>query len=401
VADPPDDPPRDHEKNDDITFEAFPGLARRAIAHGIATALVAAFGTGSAYAFQFDTANPDLSVRWDNTFRYNYAVRVEERDQKIGNSPIADEGTYSFDKGDAVANRLDILSELDVIYKNKYGMRFSAAGWYDGAYGDKSHGNPNLPFRNIPSYVGNEYSNFVKRYYGGPSGELLDAFLFGTFDIGSVPVSVKVGRHSLYWGESLLLGGNLHSVAYAQNPLDLQKGFATPGVEVKELFRPLTQLSAQAQVTDTLSFAGQYLLEWDNFQYPEGGTYLGPVDFAFNGPDRQFVSAGLGFAYRGPPSEPSEHGEWGLNSRWSPEWLDGTLGFYYRNFRRQAAADLHHQGRPAERLALQPDLRRRHRPVRDQSCQERRPGQPRRRVLVPPQHPAQQPGAGHRARAAG
>ena len=308
------------------------GVARRGIAQAIATALVAACGTGNALAFQFDTANPDLSVRWDNTFRYNYAVRVEERDQKIGNSPIADEGTYSFDKGDAVANRLDILSELDVVYKNRYGMRLSAAGWYDAAYGDKSHGNPNLPFRNIPSYVGNEYSNYVSRYYEGPSGELLDAFLFGTFDVGSVPVSVKVGRHSLYWGESLLLGGNLHSVAYAQNPLDLQKGFATPGVEVKELFRPLTQLSAQAQVTDTLSFAGQYLLEWDNFQYPEGGTYLGPVDFAFNGPNRQFISAGLGFALRDPASEPSEHGEWGLNSRWSPEWLDGTLGFYYRNF---------------------------------------------------------------------
>jgi hypothetical protein len=41
---------------------------------------------------------------------------------------------------------------------------------------------------------------------------------------------------------------------------------------------------------------------------------------------------GLGFAYRGPPSNAPDHGEWGLASRWSPQWLDGTLGFYYRNF---------------------------------------------------------------------
>ena len=69
--------------------------------------------------------------------------------------------------------------------------------------------------------------------------------MFGGFDLGNVPVSLKAGRHTLYWGESLFLGGNLHGIAYAQNPLDLQKGFATPGVEAKELFRPLNQLSGR------------------------------------------------------------------------------------------------------------------------------------------------------------
>ena len=49
------------------------------------------------------------------------------------------------------------------------------------------------------------------------------------------------------------------------------------------------------------------MLEWDSFRYPEGGTYLGPVDFAFNGPDRQFLSAALGFAMRGDPATPKRH----------------------------------------------------------------------------------------------
>src|SRR5678815_4602713 len=94
------------------------GVARRGIANGIAIALLAAFGTGNALAFQLDTSNnPDLSVRLDTTARINYAVRVEERDNKIGNDVIADEGDYSFDKGDAVAKRLDLLTELDIVYK--------------------------------------------------------------------------------------------------------------------------------------------------------------------------------------------------------------------------------------------------------------------------------------------
>jgi hypothetical protein len=306
--------------------------SRRALVPStLAVAATLALLSSGTQAFEFDTGNPDLSVRWDNTPRVNLAWRVESRDQKIGNTPIADEGTYSFNNGDAVAKRIDLLSELDVVYQKRFGGRLSASAWYDGAYGDYSKRNPSASPLFTPSYIDLRYSDYVKRLYQGASGEILDAFAFGRFDLGDVPTSVKIGRHSLYWGESLFLGGNLNGIAYAQNPLDLQKGFATPGVEAKELFRPLNQISAQASVTDTLTIAGQYFLEWESFRYPEGGTYLGPVDFAFNGPDGQILP-GLGFARRGAASAPKQNGDWGLAARWSPEWLDGTMGFYYRNF---------------------------------------------------------------------
>ena len=142
------------------------------------------------------------------------------------------------------------------------------------------------------------------------------------------------------------------------------------------------------------------MLEWESARYPEGGTYLGPVDFVFNGPDRQFLSPGLGFATRGAAAEPKQRGEFGLSARWSPEWLDGTVGFYYRNFADklpQAAAD----GGRAERqrynliYADNIDL------FGVSLAQEHRRRQRRRRGLVPPQHAAEQPGAGRRARPAG
>lgn len=298
-----------------------------------AAAVAAACLSSGAWALEFETGNPDLTIRWDNTVRFNYAVRVESRDNKIGNSAVSDEGTWSFDRGDAVATRFDVLTELDIVFKKRFGARLSAAGWYDAAYGDDSRSNPNPPLVNIPSYINRKYSDYTNRLYQGPSGEILDAFVFAGFDVGPAPSQVKIGRHSIYWGESLFLGGNLHGIAYAQNPLDLQKGFATVGVEAKELFRPLGQISASSQVTDNLSIAAQYMFEWESFRYPEGGTYLGPVDFAFNGPHRQFLPAPLNtFASRGDPAEPNQSGEWGLAARWSPDWLDGTLGFYYRNY---------------------------------------------------------------------
>ena len=298
---------------------------------------------GNAAAFNIDTGNEDLEVRWDNTVRYNVASRVKGRNPLISNSPNSDEGTYSFGQGDVVTNRGDLLSEFDFSYKKMAGFRLSGAAWYDAAYGSESGYNPK--YGNLTSYKNAQYSDHTRRLYEGPSGEILDAFVFTNFDVAETPVKLRAGRHTVFWGESLFLGGALHGISYSQMPLDLQKGFATPGVEAKELFRPLNQVSGQIQLTDTLSVAGQYFLQWESYRYPEGGTYLGPVDFAFDGPDRALVTqlpnvnalpaslrgALVGYS-RGGPVEPKQNGEFGLNARWSPEAIDGTLGFYYRRY---------------------------------------------------------------------
>jgi len=290
----------------------------------VALAITAMLG-GQVMAFEVDTTNSDVQMRLDTTVRYNVAQRVGERDPNIGSAANFDEGTYLFNKGDIVSNRLDVLSEFDFGYQKKMGFRLSAAAWFDGAYGDNGKSNPAI--LNPPSYVNNQFSPMIKRYYAGPSGEILDAFVFSNFDVGNTPVKLKLGRHTVAWGESLFLGGAMHSVAYSQMPLDLQKGFATPGSEAKELFRPLNQLSGQAQVSDTVSVAAQYFLDWESYRYPEGGTFMGPVDFAFNGPDRAGATI-----LRVNPAEPQKDGEYGLSARWAPANLDATLGFYYRRY---------------------------------------------------------------------
>jgi hypothetical protein len=323
-----------------------------------AAAVLALAQPHGAGAMEIDAGNPDIAMRWDNTLRYNLGTRIDKREPLIANSVVSDDGDMRFDKNNVVANRIDLLSEFDVVYRKRMGARLSAAGWYDDAYRKGPKNNPALavppapafgpfpPLRDalpndgqFASYDNGQYSSYVKRYYRGPSGELLDAFVFGTFDVGTVPVTAKLGRHTVYWGESLLLGGAIHGVSYAQMPIDLQKGFATPGAEAKELFRPLNSLSAQAQITPELSLAGQYFLQWESFRYPEGGTFLGPVDFVFNGPVRQIALqplsptlTGVLNLARGGEARPKDRGEWGLSARWSPEWLDGTLGLYYREF---------------------------------------------------------------------
>lgn len=314
-----------------------PARGRFALRTSTVAVAMALGGIPAAQAFEFDTGNSDLEVRWDNTVRYNIAQRTQGRNSKIANTPNFDEGTYRFDRNDIVTNRLDILTEFDLIYKKQYGFRVSAAGWYDAAYDDGPRTRPN--FSQIGGYPNNKYSGFTDRFYHGPSGEIMDAFVFANFDVGTVPVKLKAGSHSVVWGESLFLGGALHGIQYAQVPLDLQKGFATPGVEAKELFRPVNQISGQAQLTDNFSVAAQYFLDWEEYRFPEGGTFLGPVDPLFNGPKRAILSpnpalAAFGFAgiTQRDAITPDKRGEFGLAARWAVSEIDTTIGFYYRNY---------------------------------------------------------------------
>lgn len=306
------------------------GCRRKAISTA-AFALCAGM-CGSAAAFEFDTGDKDVQVRLDNTIRYTYGRRVESQNPAILATVNNDDGDRNFKKNSTVNNRLDLLTELDVVYKKKFGARLSAASWYDQAYSggfdNTSLATSNHLVNGVPAFGIGDYT---KRYYKGLSGEWLDAFVFGGFDLGGMPATVRAGRHTVNWGEGLLGGGAIHGISYAQSPLDQGKALALPGVEAKELFRPQTQISGTIQATPELSFAGQYFFEWDSYRLPESGTYLGFNDGLLNAGESLILAPNLR-ALRGPDIKPKNRGDWGLAARWSPEWLDGTMGFYARNF---------------------------------------------------------------------
>jgi hypothetical protein len=293
---------------------------------------------GNGYAFEINTGNPDVAISWDNTLRYNLGFRAQGLDSNIGNSVVNQLSDYRFQHaGNVVTNRADLLSEFDFTYKEKYGFRVSAEAWYDAAYGGGLHPNPGiepvsgLPYSALGSYVNNQYTSYTSRYFNGPSAELLDAFAFGSFNLGPVPVNVKLGQHTVYWGESLF---SLNGISYSQAPVDLAKALANPGTEAKELYLPLPQLSMQAQVTDTLSVAAQYMFDWEPSRFPEGGTYLGFSDILLRGPNRLPVTfpGGAAFIPNGQAVNGVNHGAFGINTRWNSDLIGGTLGVYYRRF---------------------------------------------------------------------
>lgn len=322
--------------------------------HGCVPGVVAmaalAVCTGAS-AIGLDSGNPDVEIRFDNTVRYNLGVRTGDNSSRAYNTPDYDESTSKFSRGNVVTNRVDLLSEFDVVYKKRYGFRVSGAAWFDEAYNNSSVA-PNPAFTipglgNVSSaYTNNQYTDYVKRWNNGPSGEFLDAFVFGGFDIGAVPLDFKIGQHNVYWGESLF--SFVHGVSYSQGPVDLRKAFTNPGVEAKELFLPLNQISGTAQLAPNLSVSGQYFFDWQPSRIPDGGTYLGLADYFTAGGGAYVVNpaaataASLGFGlppgtiapvpFLGTPNKPKTNGDWGIKASWRPEAFDATLGIYYREY---------------------------------------------------------------------
>jgi hypothetical protein len=310
----------------------------------LASAVLAGLGMTPVQAFEFDTGNEDVSVRFDNTLKFNYAQRVEAPNSKLANAWNNNDGNRNFSSGSPVAQRLDVLSELDVVYKKQMGFRVSANSWYDHAYDDVGSFNPATNQLNNGKPDADHQSGYAKRYYNGPSSEILDAFVFGSTEVGDESLlSGKAGKHTLYWGESVLAFA--HGNSYGQSGLDLSKALAVPGTEAKELFIPRNQLSTSFTVNPELTLAAQYFLDWDAARLPESGTYLGFNDglqsgghnlsliaaqnprFGTPGPlgANQFLRLTNGHTYT-----PHNSGDFGLMAKWSPAWLDGTMGLYYR-----------------------------------------------------------------------
>jgi hypothetical protein len=310
-----------------------------------------------AHGFKFDT-DGDFDVRWDNTLKGNLMMRVAKQDRDVVDpafstpslaAQISDDADYSVDRsgGGFVSQRIDLLSEIDVVWRDNFGFRVSGAGWYDFAYSDSDHpkNGPTTGFESAYSTWGaltarpGEYTDDAEDlHYRG--GELLDAFVFANFDVGDVATGVRAGRHTIYWGQSLLSIGALHGFAGSMAALDLAKGFGSPGSEAKELFMPSGKISSVVQLTDNLTLNGFYSYEFVPLRWAERGTYFSLNETLTEKDAFVVLSPGgagvfgesaprTGFIANDKKSKDS--GDWGLNVQYYVESWGLETSFIYMN----------------------------------------------------------------------
>lgn len=322
-------------------------MAVRPLARAAAMATLLPFL--QAQAFQIDTGNEDVSIRWDNTLKASTKVRTAKADAALSSSmrdiptgaPAPAPATFqfpqalNFNAGDqnfqgrgVVSQRLDWLSEFDVVFKRDFGLRLSGAGWYDQKLHERTQATDGF----VPQSPTNEFAQSTKTR-AGRKAELLDAFVFGgwRFDNG-MKLTSRLGRHGLQYGESLFFGDN--GIARAQGPIDIDKLLASPGAQFKEIIRPVPQLSAQVQFSPELSLGGYYQFSWEEDRLPAAGSYFSSANIPWGSPMTESVdlrTSGAPFAALytlspGADQKPRNSGQFGLQLKWRVNEVD--LGFY-------------------------------------------------------------------------
>ena len=283
----------------------------------IALACAIVVASSGASAFELDTGNSDLKARWDSTIKYSVVTRIQDADASgkgvnagayAGGdvSSIVSLGDLNFAKKGVVSNRWDLYSEADFTFQEKWGARVSGAAWYDSKYqGD-----------NFPRDT---------RELMGQKTELLDAFIFGRFEIGNDrPGSFRLGKHALTWGETLFFGSN--GVAGAMAPVDYIKLFNVPGSQFKEVMLPVNQVSGQIQVSPELSLGAYYQMEWEPNRIPAAGAFSS-YSSAF-GEGRGTI---LGYLPSGGDNKPNKS-QFGFQAKIRPANMDTDFGLYALKF---------------------------------------------------------------------
>jgi hypothetical protein len=309
-----------------------PHILRRALRPALLA--VAACSACSVHAFEIDTGQPDVKLRWDNTLRYSAASRLAERSPGLSSTRFGptgivgannlnqDDGDNNFSRG-LVSSRLDLLSELDASAGN-FGARVSAAAWYDAVY-NRTNNNTSFSSNHVP---GNAFASDTRDLMGRKA-EVLDAFVYGKFDVGGKAASLRLGKHTLLWGESLFFGAN--GIAGGQAPLDLIKLLTVPNSTFKEIARPTGKLSGQVQLTEDVTLGAYLGYEWQKTRLIPVGAYLSTSDGL--GPGAERINAGPTGVFANAGDLNARHsGQYGAQLRWRVDAIDTDFGFYAIRF---------------------------------------------------------------------
>jgi hypothetical protein len=317
---------------------------RHALAVAAALALPAA-----THAFDIEMpADSELKLRLDLTPKYSAAYRLNNPSAALTRFDVAvDPGTTNEDDGDhnfkrgLISSRFDLLGELDLVGPS-WGARLSGSAWRDSVYLRRSsyEGTPihagGVPIgvttstsNNFPGQEANEFLPDTVRQHGR-GGEVLDAFAYAKGDIGGMKGTVRLGRHTLQWGESLFFGQN--GIANAQGPVDVAKIVSVPGWQFKEVLLPVEQASGSLQVAEGVSLGAYYQFKWRPSRIPGVGSYFSNQDYVGTG------TVNFGVDPNGNPIllaydedldlKPRDSGQFGLQLRFSPTGSDYEFGVY-------------------------------------------------------------------------
>ena len=306
----------------------------------------------------------DLQLYIDTTVSASAAMRTEKQScEKIsyynggcqnsngsGWDVNHDDGNVNVQRGDVFSSPVKVLSELSGTWEN-YGFYVSGKAFYDAAV--KNLGGSNDLYGSTSVFP----QDPTVRYGGRPlqdiqrgsnaydaalqDAKLLDAYVIADWNVGGLPLNVRLGNQVVSWGESTFIQGGVSSYL----PFDVAALYQ-PGLELKEVFLPQGTAYASLGLPNNFSVEAMYVYEHEKSELPACGTLFSVSDALGTG-CAYGVSTGEYYpgvenALTPPPvvlprtedRGGRDQGQYGFALRYYAEWMgQGTdIGLYIVNF---------------------------------------------------------------------
>jgi len=279
-----------------------------------------------------------ISMQVNSQLSLGASWRTEDADTTLfgsvnggtGGSATTDDGNLNFDKGETFSKILKGSHDVQMTMDN-FGAFTRFKYWSDAelADGNRAHGNSGSSYAANEPLSDSGFSDNAK--FSGIS--LLDAYVYGSFDVAEMPLDVRLGRQVISWGESTFIQGGMNS----SNPFDVS-ALRRPGATLKEGILPVGMAYFNLGASENLSVEAFYQYEWAKTEIDGCGTLFG-ADFAASGcnyvtiaiDDASALAAGYA-AERQADAEAKDGNQFGLSARYFAEQLNNTeFGVYVMN----------------------------------------------------------------------
>ncbi|MCL6272093.1 DUF1302 domain-containing protein [Sansalvadorimonas sp. 2012CJ34-2] len=331
---------------------------------GFALSGMMALAIAPAHAIEFELMDGDVMGSLDTTLSYGAMWRVQGQDHS--NDGInGNDGNRNYDTG-LVSQVYKITSDLEMNW-DSFGLFVRGTAFYDAEMKGSTDYGKSFWQATQPSQAqgeGKQPNRFTKkaREISGKSAEILDAYIYGSWDINETPIDARFGKQVLSWGEGIFYRNGINTT----NPIDAAK-FRLPGSELKEALIPVETFSLSVGLTDNLSADVFYQWNFRKTEIDPVGTFFAETDLFAKGGNTAYnetpaslfalkslmtapVGAGPGgsgvgivqqyfeadafkVASIGKDFNADDDGQFGLSFRYIAEELNDTeFGFYFVNY---------------------------------------------------------------------
>ena len=175
----------------------------------------------------------------------------------------SDNGNLNFDRWDFTDAIARVTVDVQAKWEN-YGVFLRPTAFYNLVYA-----NNDMRFRDLsPDGVGQLNYNV----------DVLDAFVYGNYDIGGHAATIRLGKQALNWGESLFIQGGVNSF----QAIDVT-AIRTPGAELKDALTPMPMIYASFAATDALTLEAFWQFDYETTELDPAGSFFSTDDIVGKG----------------------------------------------------------------------------------------------------------------------